>query len=207
MIKDDEIPVDLPYGWEWCRLGDVCTKITDGFHHTPKKYARGKIYVSATHIRETGVDWNNCLYISDKDHEELYKKAYPQKGEILITNRGAGCATPSVIDIDEPFSFQNAALVGFNQNLILSNYMFFFILQMRQQIMERFVNGGLQPMLSNVVLRTIPFPMPPTLEQKIVVAKVEKLLSYYDQLERQINQSQKNSGRLMQTVLKEAFNE
>ncbi len=49
-------------------------------------------------------------------------------------------------------------------------------------------------------------PLPPLDEQKAIVTKVEKLLSYCDQLERQINQSQKNSGRLMQTVLKEAFN-
>lgn len=86
-ISDEEKPFDLPLGWEWCRLIDICHKITDGFHHTPKKFNDGEIYISATHIRDNKIDWNKCLYISKEEHDYLYKKAQPLKGEILITNR------------------------------------------------------------------------------------------------------------------------
>jgi len=204
-ITDEEKPFDLPDRWEWCRIGELCTKVTDGFHNTPKKLNAGKIYISATHIRETGINWDKCLYVSQQDHEELYKKAYPQKGEILITNRGAGCATPVIIDISEEFSFQNAALIGFNQKLLSNKYIFFHILKMRDEIMEVFVNGGLQPMLSNVRLGTIPIPLPPLAEQKAIVTKVEKLFGTCDQLETQITSNQTHAEQLMQAVLKEAF--
>ena len=122
-IKPEEIPFDIPENWVWCRLGEICTKVTDGFHNTPKKLSEGKIYISATHIREDGIKWSDCLYVSEKDHKELFNKAYPKRGEILITNRGAGCSTPVIIDIDEEFSFQNAALIGFNQQLINNKYL------------------------------------------------------------------------------------
>ena len=34
-ITEEEIPYELPQGWEWCRLGSILTKLTDGAHKTP----------------------------------------------------------------------------------------------------------------------------------------------------------------------------
>ena len=43
------------------------------------------------------------------------------------------------------------------------------------------------------------------MEQQAIVAKVEKLLAFCNQLEDQITQNQSNAEQLMQAVLKEAF--
>ncbi len=204
-ISEDEIPFEIPEHWAWCRLGEICTKVTDGFHNTPKKLEEGKIYISATHIKDTGIKWDECLYVSEKDHLELYKKASPQRGEILITNRGAGCGTPAIIDIDDEFSFQNTALIGFNQSLINNKYVYNFILKSRDEIMEKFVNGGLQPMLSNVILKTVPFPLPPFHEQEQIVAKLEELMTFCDGLEQSIKESQGYNEMLLRQVLREAL--
>lgn len=204
-INAQEIPFEIPEDWVWCRLGEICTKITDGFHNTPNKLSEGKIYISATHIREKGIKWSDCLYVSDRDHQELFRKAYPKKGEILITNRGAGCSTPVIIDIDEEFSFQNAALIGFNQQLVNNKYLFYFILKSRDEIMETFVNGGLQPMLSNIVLSKIPVSLPPLSEQNQIVAKLDELMQFCDDLENSIKESQLQNEQLLQQVLKEAL--
>jgi type I restriction enzyme, S subunit len=204
-IKPSDIPFEIPENWEWCRLGEICTKVTDGFHNTPKKLSEGKIYISATHIREDGIKWSDCLYVSEKDHKELFNKAYPKRGEILITNRGAGCSTPVIIDIDEEFSFQNAALIGFNQQLVSNRYLFYFILKSRDEIMKTFVNGGLQPMLSNVVLGTIPIPFPPLAEQTRIVQKLDELMQHCNALEASIKQSELQNEKLLQQVLREAL--
>lgn len=204
-ISEEEIPFEIPENWIWCRLGEICTKVTDGLHNTPKKLNEGKIYISATHIKDDGIKWDQCLYIGEKDHNELFKKAFPTKGEILITNRGAGCGTPAIIDIDEEFSFQNTALIGFNQSLINNKYVYNFILKSRDEIMAKFVNGGLQPMLSNVILRTIPFPLPPIHEQGQIVIKLEELMTFCDGLEQSIKESQEYNEQLLQQVLREAL--
>lgn len=204
-ITEDEIPFEIPENWVLTRVGEVCTKVTDGFHHTPKKLKEGKIYISATHIREYGIDWDNCQFVPKKEHDELFKKAYPQKGEILITNRGAGCATPAIIDIDDSFSFQNAALIGFNQSLMSNRFLFYFILKNRDDIMDYFVNGGLQPMLSNVVLSKIPLPLPPLSEQQRIVDKLDELMQYCDDLEASIKESKQQNELLLQQVLREAL--
>jgi type I restriction enzyme S subunit len=204
-ISEDEIPFEIPEHWAWCRLGEICTKVTDGFHNTPKKLQEGKIYISATHVKDTGIKWDECLYVSEKDHLELFKKASPKKGEILITNRGAGCGTPAIIDIEDEFSFQNTALIGFSQSLINNKYVYNFILKSRDEIMAKFVNGGLQPMLSNVILKTVPFPLPPLHEQEQIVAKLEELMAFCDGLEQSIKESQGYNEMLLQQVLREAL--
>lgn len=204
-VTENELSFEIPQNWVLTRIGEICTKVTDGFHHTPKKLNNGNIYISATHIRDHGIDWANCQYISDKDHNELYKKAYPKRGEILITNRGAGCATPAIIDIDEEFSFQNAALIGFNQSLVNNRYIFYFILKNRDDIMNFFVNGGLQPMLSNVVLSSIPVPLPPLAEQLRIVSKLDNLMFFCNGIDRRIRESQQQSEILLQQCLREAL--
>ena len=49
-ITPAEIPFEIPKNWTWCRLGEVCTKITDGFHHTPKKLKEGNNVVVFCHL-------------------------------------------------------------------------------------------------------------------------------------------------------------
>lgn len=204
-IKIAELPFAIPANWVWCRLGEICTKVTDGFHNVPKKLKEGRIYISATHIRENGVRWSDCLYISEKDHRELYNKTYPKRGEILITNRGAGCGTPAIIDIDDEFSFQNTALIGFDQQLISNRYLFYFILKSRDEIMQTFVNGGLQPMLSNVVLRTVPIPLPPLSEQLRIVKKLDQLLQNCNDIDENIKINTSLSENLLRQVLSESL--
>jgi len=204
-ITDEEKPFDLPDGWEWCRLGEVCTKITDGFHNTPPKVTNGFPYIAATHVKSEKIDWSSCYYVSEEFHRELYAKAYPQKGEILLVNIGAGCGTPAIIDVDFEFSFKNTAILKFNQGQVLNTYLFNYFVLKKDAIYADLTKGGLQPFLSLKILNSINIPFPPYSEQKAIVAKVEKLFAICDQLEAQISQNQTHAEQLMQAVLKEAF--
>jgi type I restriction enzyme S subunit len=203
-ISEDEFPFEIPEHWAWCRLGEICTKVTDGFHHTPKKLKEGKIYISPKHLKKNAINWSSCDYISEIDHNYLVKKTTPKKGEILIANRGT-VGVPALIDIDEEFSFQNLALIGFNQSFLNNKFIFFYLIKSIDEIVEKFVNGGLQPMLSNIVLRTIPLPLPPLHEQEQIVAKLEELMAYCDGLEQSIKESQGYNEKLLQQVLREAL--
>ena len=205
LIEEEDILYDLPESWEWCSINELCFKITDGFHHTPKKEKEGIKYISATHIKDNGIHWEDSLSISQKEHDSLYKKAYPRRGEILIVNRGAGCGTPAIINIDEPFSFQNAALIGFNQELVLSTYVYYFLLSKRSEVMDFFIRGGAQPMLSNKILKTILMPLPPFKEQHAIIQTVEQLMQFCDALEEQVTKAKEKEERLMQAIIHHAL--
>lgn len=204
-ISEEEIPFDIPGNWVWCRLENICIKITDGFHHSVQKVSEGYPYISAMHIRENSIKWDNGIFVPEKDHRELFKKAKPKRDDIIITNRGAGCGTPAIIDVDYEFSFQNAGLIGFVNHLISSKYIYYFIIFQRQSIVEFFVNGGLQPMLSNVMLSKLEIPLPPLEIQNRIVSKLEELMTYCDDLETSVKESQNYNEQLLQQVLREAL--
>jgi len=195
----------LPNGWTWCRLGDICFKITDGFHNTPPKIKEGVPYISATHVKEGKIYWEDCYLVSEKYHKEMWNKTYPKKGEILIVNIGAGCGASAIIDVDYEFSFKNTAILKFNQQLILNRYLLYYLNFVKELNYIELTQGGLQPFLSLKILNNIFIPLPPRAEQQTVVERIDKLMSMIDKLEKQVIARKEQSELLMQSVLREAF--
>lgn len=204
-ISEDEIPFEIPENWTWCRLGEVCTKVTDGFHNTPPKVSSGFPYIAATHVKEEKIDWDNCQFVEEKYHRELYNKAYPKKGELLVVNIGAGCGTSAIIDVDYEFSFKNTAILKFNLNLLLNKLINYFFIWKKEEIYNQLTKGGLQPFLSLTILNNIIIPLPPIHEQHKIVAKLDELMAFCDGLEESIKESQGLNEKLLQEVLREAL--
>lgn len=203
-VTAEEMPFALPEGWVWCRLGEISNKITDGFHNTPHRVSKGIPYIFATHIKTNKIFWDECSYVSPEDHKELWQKSYPQKGEILIVNIGAGCGTPAIIDVDFEFSFKNSAII--KQNALVSNqYLFFFIISIQRKIQSSITQGGAQPYLSLKMINNLAIPLPPLPEQQRIVARVKELMSLCDALEAELKKAQEDAERLLQAVLREAF--
>jgi len=204
-IKPEEISFEIPENWVWCRLGEICTKITDGFHNTPPKVSEGIPYIAATQVKSDKIDWENCNYVDEKYHRELFIKAYPQKGELLVVNIGAGCGTPAIIDVDFEFSFKNTAILKFNQSLVSNKLLFYYFLSRKEQIYAELTKGGLQPFLSLKILNEIDFPLPPIAEQNRIIQKLDELMQYCNELEGSIKQSESQNEKLLQQVLREAL--
>jgi type I restriction enzyme S subunit len=204
-IKPEEIPFEIPENWVWCRLGEVCTKVTDGFHNTPPKASSGVPYIAATQVKSDNIDWENCSYVDEKYHKELYAKAYPQKGELLVVNIGAGCGTPAIIDVDFEFSFKNTAILKFNQALISNRLLFYYFILRKEEIYTELTKGGLQPFLSLRILNEINYPLPPFAEQTRIVQKLDELMQYCNELEASIGESESHNEKLLQQVLREAL--
>jgi restriction endonuclease S subunit len=204
-IRPDEIPFEIPNNWVWCRLGEMCSKITDGFHNTPPKVKEGFPYIAATQVKSDKIDWDSCHYVSEKFHRELYLKTTPKRGEILVVNIGAGCGTPAIIDVDFEFSFKNTAILKFDQNEIYNKYIFYYFLLKRDEFYRDLTKGGLQPFLSLKILNDIIFPLPPLGEQKRIVGEVEKQLSKTKQLKKHILANQQTTEQLLKTILHQSF--
>ena len=54
-------------------------------------------------------------------------------------------------------------------------------------------------------LKLLTIPLPPLSEQLRIVEKIDKLMVYCDELEKQVKENQGNSEKLMISVLKESF--
>jgi type I restriction enzyme S subunit len=199
-IAAADIPYAVPESWQWHRLGDACLNVTDGFHNTPRTHPTGIPYLTATHVKSEGLDFDNGLFVSDEDHEELVSKTRPKKHDVLVVNIGVGCATPAVIDVDFEFSFKNVAILNRPDGLE-HRYLFNFLLATKEATFADRTKGGAQPFLSLRELRIKLFPLPPLAEQKRIVAKVDQLLSQIDELSARWRERQSTTHGLLTATL------
>ena len=165
----------------------------------------GYPYILATHVKPEKIDFDNCFYVSFNDHKEIFAKANPQKGDILLVNIGAGCGTPSIINVDFEFSFKNVAIVK-RPKEILSKYLFYYLLSIREIVYNEITQGGAQPYLSLKMIKNLIFPLPPFNEQKRIVAKVDQLMVLCDELETKLTKSQNDCDELLSTIINSVEN-
>ena len=86
---DDEIPFEIPENWGWTRLGTLVQKLTDGTHFTPKYTASGIPFLSVKDISSGKISFDNVKYISQEEHNDLFQRCDPQKGDILYSVVGS----------------------------------------------------------------------------------------------------------------------
>jgi type I restriction enzyme S subunit len=92
-------PAKNQMGWLEAVLGDVVHSVSDGPHVSPEYSDSGIPFLSARHIRPSGVCWEDLKYISFESAEVQWRKCKPERGDILYTKGGTtGIAT--VVDFD-----------------------------------------------------------------------------------------------------------
>lgn len=180
-ITDEEKAFDLPNGWEWCRLGQIgFTNI--GLTYSPKDVSDSGIPVlRSTNIQKGKIDLNDLVYVkSDVSENKMCKN-----GDILICARNGSrrlvgkCA---IID-EEGMSFGAFMAIyrsNYNKyvNLLLNSELF------RKQLDD--VNTVTINQITQEMLRNTICPLPPLEEQKRIVAKVDEIMNYLDELEKTI---------------------
>ena len=99
---EDEIPFDVPEGWEWCRLTSICSLISDIDHKMPKAVDDGVLFLSAKDLLNDGtINYSdNIKMISEEDFLRLSKKALPQKNDIIYSRIGACLGKARVVTKD-----------------------------------------------------------------------------------------------------------
>ncbi len=207
-ISEDEIPYELPKGWEWVRLGEICSLITDGTHSTPNYVSKGVPFLSVKDISNGFIDFNDTRFITQQEHEELIKRCKPEYGDVLLTKVGT-TGIAKVIDTKREFSiFVSLALLKIIHNTLYPYYIEYMLNSPlgKKQSEENTQGIGNKNLVIKCIKNFI-VPLPPLNEQKRIVEKVDQLMDLCDELEKNIEQSKKDSELLMQSVLQEVFKE
>ena len=120
---DDEIPFEIPQGWEWCRFSSIYWQLTDGTHSTPKYTLSGIPFLSVKDMSTGRLSFSNTKFISEKEHKLLSQRCHPCKGDLLISKVGT-TGIPLIIDDDREFSiFVSLALIKFFPKFINSSFL------------------------------------------------------------------------------------
>jgi len=79
-----------PEGWQVRTLEDVCERITDGSHWSPKSAENGYLMASVKDMSEWGFNLEGCRKIEEADYRKLVANGCkPMTGDVLVAKDGA----------------------------------------------------------------------------------------------------------------------
>ena len=174
---DEEIPFEIPQGWEWCRLGEIST------------YAQTKRKINASNADTQlwGLDLEDIekggrllniktvgerKAIGDKTvfnrGDILYSKLRPYLLKILVAPEGGIC-TPEII----PFTCYGNICKDYIVSFLKSPYV------------DDYINsatfGVKMPRVSTETMTSLLVPLPPLSEQFRIDIKAKELMPYIDE--------------------------
>ena len=174
---DDELPFEIPKSWEWCRLGTILQKLTDGTHSTPKYTARGIPFISVKDISSGKISFERTKFISKTEHELLASRCDPHRDDILLTKVGT-TGIPVLVDTDRPFSiFVSVAQLRFSTEL-LDKFFLIYLLKsplVQTQCRENTKGVGNKNWVMRDIANTL-ICIPPLAEQKRIQASLANVL-------------------------------
>lgn len=198
-----ELP-KLPNGWCWAFVESLSTKVVDGVHKKPNYTEAGIPFVTIKNLTAgSGISFDEINYISLEDHEEFFKRANPECGDILITKDGT-LGVVRVVRTDIIFSiFVSVALVK-PVTYKMSDYLelAFSCPQMREQMLGTGI-GLMHIHLKD--LRRYAVPVAPLEEQQEIVRRIQFLFKAADKIEQQYREVKANLELLDQSILAKAF--
>ena len=205
IVPVDEQPYKLPDNWVWVKLDNLCSKITDGTHKTPKYTDSGVPFISVKDIYDNQVSFDNTKFISQEEHNELYKRCNPEYDDILLTKSGTIGRT-AVIKTQNEFSlFVSVALLKNYKNIIDSSYLSLNIQDFFNKInISQTIKGGVIKNYHITDMKEQLIPLPPLEEQQEIVRILDEVLENENRVKELVELEEK-IDILEKSILNKAF--
>lgn len=132
-------------------------------------------------VKNSFLSLENTKYISEEEHKELYARCNPEKGDLILSKVGT-TGVPAIVDTTEPFSlFVSVALLKFDCKCIDVEFLYYMLMSplVQAQATENTRGVGNKNWVLDAIASTM-VVLPPLVEQKRIVAKIEELLPLVD---------------------------
>ena len=163
---DEEIPFEIPQGWEWCRMGDVITFVNGRAYKKEELLPQGKYKV----LRVGNFFTNNEWYYSDL---ELPEDKYCYNGDLLYA--WSASFGPQIWNCDKTIFHYHIWNVKFNSRVLFREYLYYFFLFDKTQV-KASTTGSTMVHVSMENMKPRLIPIPPVNEQKRIVHEIEKII-------------------------------
>ena len=202
---DEEIPFEIPNGWEWCIIGNLFN------HNNGKQLNRsnssGELmsYITTSNLYWNGFILNNLKKMPFEIKE--IERCQAIKGDLLVCE-GGDIGRSCIWENDEPIMLQNH-IHKLRAYLPLCTRYFYYIFYLYN--LSGLIGGkgiGIQG-FSSQTLHTTRVPLPPLAEQQRIVEKIEELIphiEHYGKAQAELNTLNKNiKEQLKKSVLQYAI--
>ena len=196
---DDEVPFEIPKGWEWARMQEVITFVNGRAYKKEELLSRGKYKV----LRVGNFFTNNQWYYSDL---ELSEDKYCYQGDLLYA--WSASFGPQIWNGDKTIFHYHIWNVKFDTKVLFREYLYYFFLFDKTQV-KTSTTGSTMVHVSMENMKPRLIPIPPVDEQKRIVCEVERVLPYIEKYE--LSQSKKDildaniKESLKKSILQEAL--
>jgi type I restriction enzyme S subunit len=206
---------DLPEGWVWASVDQLVSGRPRSLQSGPfgsnllhSEFRKiGYLVLGIDNVGEGRFMLGSQNRISEEKFKSL-EKYQVRPADILITvmaSLGRSCVVPG--DIEPSLVTKHLYRITVEQALIIPEYLN-LVMQGSSEFRSAMFNdarGQTRPGLNGEILRTLPVPLPSTIEQEAIVAEVERLKSVADVTEQGVVEELNRSNSVRQTILKAAF--
>lgn len=202
----NEVFGELEERYDSKTVDELCQKITDGTHSTPKYTDSGVPFISVKDISKGVINFSDTKFISLDEHLALSKRCNVEMDDVLYTKVGT-TGIAKVVDTDIEFSiFVSIALLKPKKGLIDSLF-FQYILnspncyQQSQSKTRGMANRNL--VLKDI--KQINFPLPPLPVQQKVVTYLDDLSDKIERVKTVQKEKMDSLKALKASILDKAF--
>ena len=173
---DEEIPFEIPQGWEWCRMGNIGEW---GAGATPAKgnpdYYNGNILWLRTGELNNDIVYDTEIKITEKALKECSLRLN-KVGDVMIAMYGATIGKVAIVGKEMT---TNQACCACTPIGIFNWFLFYFLMGSQLDFIKK-GEGGAQPNISREKLIAHLMPVPPIEEQHRIVLKIRDVLTYVE---------------------------
>ncbi len=192
--------------WFKLTLGDVCEKITDGAHKSPKSVDDGKPMASVKDLTRFGVDLSNARKISKEDFDDLVQQGCkPHVGDVLIAKDG-NSALDTVCTVDSEIDavlLSSVAILRPDPEMLDSKFLKYYFCspQVIDYLKTNFISGAAIPRVVLRDFRKAEINLPPLSIQR----KISQCLSSIDNKIFSNTQTNQTLEAMAQAIFKSWF--
>lgn len=179
---DEEIPFEIPQGWEWERIGNLfeTTSGSTPLSRNPDYYKNGSINWVRTTDLNNGVLCKTEIQITEKACSDYNLTILPQNSVCIAMYGGAGTiGKHSILQFDTTI---NQSVCAIKPNGYCNmDYLHIFIEYQRPYWMDFAAGSRKDPNINQLIIKHCLLPIPPQKEQTRIVEKLNLLHPYITQ--------------------------
>ncbi|WP_444107261.1 restriction endonuclease subunit S, partial [Bacteroides sp.] len=205
---DEEIPFEIPEGWEWERIGNIfeTTSGSTPLSRNPDYYKNGNINWVRTTDLNNGILDKTEIQITTKATIDYNLSVLPQTSVCIAMYGGAGTiGKHCILHFDTTI---NQSVCAIQPNGFCNmDYIHAFIEYQRPYWMDFAAGSRKDPNINQLIIKRCLLPIPPQEEQLRIVAKLNQLYPYISQYGTNQNKLNQINKEIWNSLKKSIFQE